>query len=135
MSWKLIFALSLFGLAMAFATVYVVPSNIEPFLWVGIFVVCAIVIAKRAPKKHFSHGLCVSLVNSVWITGVHLALFDTYVARHVPEAAMMAQMGSPKVMMAITGPIVGMVSGLVLGIFAFVASKFFVPSHSEYAGW
>ena len=43
MSWKLIFGLSLFGLAMAFATVYVVPSAIEPWIWLGIFVFCAFV--------------------------------------------------------------------------------------------
>jgi len=47
MNWKLILQLSLFGLAMAFATVFVVPSNIEPLLWLPIFVICAYLIAKR----------------------------------------------------------------------------------------
>jgi hypothetical protein len=37
--------------------------------------------------------------------------------------------------MAVTGPAVGLVSGIVLGLFAFIASKFVVSSHSEYAGW
>ena len=30
---------------------------------------------------------------------------------------------SPRAMMALTGPVVGIVSGLVLGVFAFGASK------------
>jgi hypothetical protein len=77
----------------------------------------------------------VSLVNSVWVTGAHVALFDKYVAGHAREAAMAAQMGSPKLMMALTGPIVGLVSGLVLGLLAYVMSKFLVSSHSDFAGW
>jgi hypothetical protein len=138
MSWKLIFALSLFGLAMAFATVFVVPTHIEPWIWLGIFVVCAVVIAKRAPGKYFFHGLSVSLLNSVYITAVHVALFDKYVASHAREAAMTAQMGhlgSPQVVMAITGPVIGLASGIVLGLFSWIASKFLMPSHGDYAGW
>jgi hypothetical protein len=137
MSWKLIFALSMFGLGMAFATVFVVPPDIEPFAWLGIFVVCAVVLAKRAPGRYFLHGVCVSLVNSVWITGAHVALFDKYLAGHAREAAMSAQMhwASPKVMMAVSGPVVGLVSGVVLGLFAYIASKLVVSAHSDYAGW
>jgi hypothetical protein len=32
LNWRLIFALSMFGLAMALATFWVVPSNAEPVL-------------------------------------------------------------------------------------------------------
>ena len=137
MSWKLIFGLSLFGLAMAFATVYVVPSNLEPWIWLGIFVVCAIVIAKRAPKRFFLHGLLVSLVNCVWITAAHYLLYDVYAARHAQEIAMSAQMSHmpPRTMMLVTGPVIGVVSGIVLGFLSWVMSKFVVSSDSEYAGW
>ena len=137
MSWKLIFGLSLYGLAMGVATVFVIPSTIEPFCWLAIFVVCAYVIAKRAPGKYFLHGLCVSLLNSVWITGAHVTLFDKYIATHAKEAAMMTQAhwAAPKVMMLVTGPVIGLASGIVLGFLAWVTSKFVVSSHSEYAGW
>ncbi len=123
---KLILALSLFGLAMGILTVYVIPSNVEPIVWLAIFLVCAYAIAKRAPGKFFLHGFCVSLLNAVWITGAHVLLVDTYLSRHANEAAMMAKMpmpDSPRAMMLMTGPIIGIVSGLVLGLFAFVASK------------
>jgi hypothetical protein len=135
MSYKLIFLLSLFGLAMGFATVFVIRPNIEPYAWLGIFALSALIIAKRAPGKYFLHGLCVSLVNSIWITAAHFALFDKYVAGHAREAAMAAQMGSARTMMLVSGPIIGLVSGIVLGLFAFVASKFVVSSDSDYAGW
>lgn len=143
MSWRLIFALSLFGLAMGFATVFVIPTRIEPYVWLGIFLVCAYLIAKYAPRRYFLHGVCVGLVNSVWVTGAHVALFDRYVAGHPREAAMAAQMGarmaglvlSPRLMMGAVGPVIGLLSGLVLGFFAFCAGKLVVSAHSEYAGW
>jgi LytS/YehU family sensor histidine kinase len=126
MNKKLIFQLSLFGLAMAFATVYFIPSNVEPLCWLAIFIVCAYLIAKNCTEKYFLNGLCVSLVNAIWITAIHILLFDTYIANHLDEAAMMTKMpipNNPKLMMLMTGPIVGIISGLVLGLFAFTASK------------
>src|SRR5438477_11893401 len=119
MNWKLILQLSLFGLAMGIATVFVIPSNIEPIFWLAIFVVCAYIIASSRTGRPFLHGLCVSVVNSVWITGAHVLLFDQYIAGHAQEAAMMASMPlSPRLMMLAVGPCVGLVSGLVLGVFA-----------------
>lgn len=131
MKWKLIGLLSLFGLAMGIATVFVIPSNIEPLCWLVIFLFCAYVIAKNSPGKHFLHGLLLGLANSVWITVAHVLLFDQYLARHAREAAMMNSMplpASPKVIMGVTGPIVGLISGVVLGLFAFVAGKLVKPS-------
>jgi hypothetical protein len=124
MNWKLILQLSLFGLAMAVGTVFVIPSNIEPLFWLVIFVICAYVIATKAPGRYFLHGLMTSIVNSIWITAVHVILFDTYMANHPREAAMMTKLPlSPKVMMLCTGPIIGVISGLVLGLFAVIARK------------
>jgi len=126
MNWKLIFLLSLFGLAMGIATVFFIPSNIEPFCWLVIFVLSAYIIATQAPGQYFLHGLLVSMVNSVWITAAHVLLFDRYIANHAREAAMMESVPiSPRLMMVVTGPLIGVVSGLVLGLFAFIASKLF----------
>jgi len=133
MNWNLIFKLSLFGLAMAFATVYIIPSNIEPVFWLVIFIICAYIIAKNCSSNYFLHGLAVSILNSVWITAAHILLFDTYIANHTQEAEMMSKMpmpGSPKLMMLITGPIIGIISGLILGLFAFIASKFVKKQHA-----
>src|SRR5262249_40870496 len=124
-NWKLILQLSLFGLAMAFATVYVIPSSVEPFLWLPIFVLCAWLIAKRAPGKVFLHGLLLGIMNSIWITAAHVLLFDAYMAHHAREAAMMQSVqmpAAPRVMMLIIGPCVGVVSGIVIGLFAMVAA-------------
>ena len=126
MNRNLIFKLSLFGLAMGIATVYFIPSNIEPFCWLVIFVICAYAIAKQCSSRFFLHGFLVSILNSVWITAAHVILFQQYIAHHPDEAAMMANMpwpAHPRRMMLVTGPLVGVVSGLVLGLFAWIASK------------
>ena len=126
MNWKLIFQLSLFGLAMAFATVYFIPSNIEPFCWLLIFIICAYVIARNVFSNYFLHGLMVSLVNCIWVTAVHILLYDKYIPNHPKEAEMMTKMplhDSPRLMMLAIGPVIGIISGLVLGLFAFIASR------------
>ncbi len=121
---KLILALSGFGLVMGLATVFLIPSRLEPFLWIAIFLICATVIARQQPDRPFVHGLLTSLLNSVWITAAHVLFFTSYIAHHQQEAAMMARGAlSPRVMMLATGPVVGLLSGVVLGLLALAASK------------
>jgi hypothetical protein len=126
MNWKLIFQLSLFGLAMAISTVFWIPSRWEPYFWLAIFFICAYLIARNCTGKFFLHGLLVSLVNSVWITAFHVILFKTYIASHPREAEMLSTTPMPthpRWMMLLTGPVIGFISGLILGLFAFIASK------------
>ncbi|NVO20344.1 MAG: hypothetical protein HXX13_11620 [Bacteroidetes bacterium] len=128
MNIKLILQLSLFGLAMAIATVYWIPSNIEPLFWLAIFLVCAYLIAKKSGGRFFSHGLVISLVNSVYITTAHILLYDSYIANHAEESNMMAQIQipvNPRILMLVSGPIIGLFSGIVLGFFAWIASRIF----------
>jgi hypothetical protein len=127
MNWKLILQLSLFGLAMGIATVFVIPSNVEPVFWLVIFAICGFLIAKRAPGHYFLHGLLTGIVNSVWITSAHVLLFARYVDHHPQEAAMMTSMplaGHPRLLMVLIGPVIGVISGLVLGLFAVVEGTF-----------
>lgn len=126
MNTKLIFQLSLFGLAMAILTVYVIPSNVEPFFWLPIFILCAWFIAKKCEGRYFLHGFLTSLMNCVWIVAAHVLLFDAYAEHHAEEMQMMSSgpmATHPRLMMMITGPIIGVVSGLVLGLFSWIASK------------
>jgi hypothetical protein len=128
MNWKLILLLSIFGLVMGFATVSLIPSNIEPYCWLVILIICSYLIAKYAGGKYFLHGLFVSIVNSVWITAVHVAMFYTYIATHPEYIETMnglppALAGHPRRMMLPVGVVSGIVSGLILGLFAWIASK------------
>ena len=128
MNWKLIFTLSLFGLAMAIATVYCIPGNIEIAFWIPIFIICAYFIAKNCSSKYFLHGFLVSIFNCIWITSAHILLYHTYIANHAQEAEMMGKLPSPmnihpRMVMAVMGPIIGVISGLILGLLAWIASK------------
>ena len=128
MNWKLILTLSIFGLGMAIATVSIIPSNIEPAFWLVIFLVSAWAIGKNAPGKYFLHGFLTSLVNCVWITSIHIIMSDTYIANHPMEMEQGRKMFGDmpqKEAMAIMGPIIGIVSGIVLGLFSWAASLIF----------
>ena len=126
MNWKTVVELSLFGLAMGIATVFVIPSTIEPLFWIAVFAISAYVIARRCAGREFIHGLLVGLANSVWVTASHVLFFQQYLANHPQEAAMMSSMpapDSPRLMMALVGPVIGVVSGALIGLLALVARK------------
>ena len=135
MNWKLIFLLSLFGLAMGVATVSLIPSAVEPFFWLVIFLICSFLIAKYAPGNYFLHGFLVSVVNSVWITAAHITMFYTYIANH-PEFLQATNglppdlAGHPRRMMLPIGIISGIFFGIILGLFAWIASKIFKKTAS-----
>ena len=136
MNWKVIVQLSLIGLAMGLSTVFLIPSNIEPLFWLGIFGITAYLIASRCSGRYFVHGLLVGVANSFWVTASHILLFDRYIANHPQEAAMMSSMplpDFPRLMMALVGPVIGVVSGLVIGAFAVLAAKIVAPVQSTAA--
>jgi hypothetical protein len=127
MNWKLIFQLSLFGLAMSFATVYFISSSAEPFFWFPIYFICAYFVAKKCTESFFLNGFMVSIFNSIWISLIRIILFDAYIA-HLGNEAHLYQNTvmpvPPKVAMVILAVVMfGIGSGIVLGLFSFIASK------------
>jgi uncharacterized membrane protein len=126
MNWKLLFTLSLFALGMALATVYLIPTKLEGPFWFIIFGVCGYFIAKRCNSRYFLHGFVLSLINCFWITSIHTLLYADYMAHHADMSTMAESMHMgthPRMAMVVFGPVIGIVSGLVQGLFAFVASK------------
>jgi ribose/xylose/arabinose/galactoside ABC-type transport system permease subunit len=122
MNFKLLLQLSIFGLIMAFGTISLIPENIEPFFWAGIFIFCAVIIAKACPARHFWHGFALSLINSIWITVVHVIFYDNYLPHH-PNMSGFEIGTHPRVMMILMAPLFGIIFGLIQGVFACVASK------------
>jgi hypothetical protein len=129
MDWQLIGRLSMFGLVMGIATVFWIPSNIEPFCWLVIFLICGVAIGRSASMP-FVTGLLLGLANCFWITAEHIVFFGQYVATHPRETEVMKSMpmpDSPRLMMAVTGPVVGIISGVVIGLLSLLASTLARP--------
>ena len=126
MNWRLIFALSLFGVVMAVAGLFGLTRKIEPLLWLLIFIIYAICIAKYCAGKYFLHGFLVSLLNGVWIALIHFAFFPLFL-RNNPDMAIafqnLPQSISLRALNLIIGPIVGALFGIVAGLFAWVAAR------------
>ena len=126
MNWKLIFLLSLVGAAMAVLTVSVIPSTVEPIIWLAIFFGYAWIITNRVPKgKYFLHAFLVSVLNGVWIGLIHAALHDTYLANHVDEAKQFANTpwGDSATSMIWMGPIFGAIFGVISGLISMLVGK------------
>ena len=126
MNSKLIFGLSLFGLAMAFATVYFISSSVEPFCWLAVFIISAIQVAKHAMRKYFLHGFLISILNCIWMTWVHISMLTIYLAHHSKEAAYYAKLNreigmTPIMTMIVMAPFIALFSGLILGLFSTIA--------------
>jgi hypothetical protein len=111
---------------MGVATVFVIRSDVEPVFWLFIFLVCAYLIARNRPDRHSLHGLLLGIMNSIWVTGAHIVFFSQDIANHPKEAAMMSSMplpDSPRLMMACIGSIIGIISGLVIGLLALAVGR------------
>jgi len=126
MNWKIIFQLSVFGLIMAIGTISLIPETVEPVFWLAIFIFCAYIIARVVGTRHFLHGFCISLVNSIWITAAHIIFYSSYIANHPNAYKMYTELQflptHPRLAMLILGPLFGIVFGLILGLFCFIAS-------------
>jgi uncharacterized membrane protein len=124
MNWKLILQLSMFGLAMGLATVFFIPSTIEPAFWLAIFLVCGLLIARQCPDRRFMTGVLLGMANSVWITGAHVLFSSRYLANHAREAETMKALPVPaESVMVLAGAISGIVFGVVIGVLAVLAGK------------
>jgi len=126
MNWKLILTLSLFGLAMAILSLFGL-GIFEFLLWLAIFVLYAVIIARRAPGKYFLHGFG-ERRKQYFGSAIHATFFSMYVKNN-PQMAQGTPPGmNPRIMMIVAGPVVGAVMGVVAGLFAFIASKIFKTS-------
>lgn len=126
MNWKLLFQMSILGLAMAFGTVSLIPWDVEVYFWIPIFILCAVVIARRCKDRLLFHGVMLILFNAIWYTGVHLLLYPDYIANHPEWLTLIkdsAIQNHPRVAMLVGVPLIGIALGLIQGIMALIASR------------
>lgn len=128
MNWKLIFLLSLFGLALGVASIFTLSPVVEFVLWVGVSVITAILIAKFANSKYFLHGFLVAVVNTFWVTIAQVAMFYTYIVSHPEYLEMVEKLPPalaehPRRLLIYRSPVVAIISGLFVGLLSWIAGK------------
>jgi len=121
MNWKLIFSLSLFGLAMAVATSFFLSVHSEVYVWPFIMIITAYFIAKNR-GNYFSHGILTGLLNSIWIDIFHVIFFTSFMALNADMADKWhwPLAGHIRLNLVIVGLCIGLISGIVLGILAWL---------------
>jgi hypothetical protein len=133
MNWTLVSLLALPGLMMGLLSVKGHTRGIEPYLWILLSIFAALVIARTAGVRMFLHGLSVGIAWGVINGLVAASLFSTYV-RHNPEVVSKMSGGtapvSPRVMFAAGAPVIGLVTGLVLGALCWGAGRVVKPAPS-----
>lgn len=127
MDFAVMALLSFLGLAMGVATLAgLVPRGFELPLWLMIAVVAAIWIARRVERRVFLNGLLAGILAGLASPLVQVLFFDTYL-RNNPDAVEAFQTLpaglSPRTVVAVMGPVVALIYGLCLGLFAWVAGK------------
>ena len=117
MDWKLIILLSSFGIVMGLLSVKGFAQKLEPFLWLLFGIITSLVLSKNISEKTFLHGLLIGLAWGV-VNGVTQSVFfDTYIANnsYLQEGFKKTTFIQPRYFVLITGPIIGLITGLVVG--------------------
>ena len=139
MKWTLILRLSAIGLVLALGSIFFISPNLEPLLWLAVFLYSAYAIGNGTRKGRFFHGLLLGVLNGVWVVLIHDAFLARYLAGHPREVQMLDMVhsaglaASPRLIMSFTGVTVGVLEGLMIGVFAIVAGMMAQPQRLDLA--
>ena len=127
MNFQLVFMLSGFGLAMGVASLLgLIPRGVELWLWLAIALICAVWIAKQVPSRRFMHGFLTGLISGMLSPLIQVAFFSLYLRNNAYAAESFRQVPagfSPRLLVLIMTPVIGIIYGLCLGLLAWVAGK------------
>lgn len=133
MKWTLILRLSAIGFVLALGSIFFISPNVEPLLWLAVFFYSAYAIGNGSQTWRFFHGVVLGILNSVWVVLLHDVFLTRYLAGHPREVQMIdivhseGLAASARWIMSFTGVTVGIVEGIVIGVFAVVAGMMVKP--------
>jgi cellobiose-specific phosphotransferase system component IIC len=125
MKWKTILLLSLFAILMGFISIFGIIQNLEWLLWLLIAIVSGYVLAQKTRNLLFTHAVSTGIIMGIFNAIVQSALFDTYLLNN-PQIEGLSQWPTaiePQYFILIAGPFIGIVYGLVIGLFALITKK------------
>src|SRR6185436_20690569 len=117
MNWILIGLFSLFGAVMGFLSIKGYTQKLEPFLWLLFAIISALLLSKNVSNKTFLHGLLIGLAWGVFNGLIQSAFFDQYFANNprIQDNFKKISFMKARFFPMITGPVIGAVTGAVLG--------------------
>lgn len=118
--------MSVFGLIMSIAAFFIPSALFEALAWIAVYFISAILIASNYPRKQFLYGFWIGIANSFWFVFARLVFFDNEIIFFNNELKILEKihLPEPTLFEKITaGLVIAPVSGLILGLLAFTASK------------
>ena len=125
MDWKIIAILSTIGLLMGLLSVKGFTQKIEPFLWLLFGIATSLILSKNMEQRLFLHGLLIGIAWGVCNGLIQSAFFDTYLANNpaLQQNFQKKSFISPRYFVLVTGPIIGLITGLILGGLSLLLKK------------
>ena len=125
MNWLLILLLSIFGVVMGFLSIKGYTGKIEPFLWLLLGIISALILSKNVNNRLFIHALVIGLFWGILNAIIQSGFFDQYLANNTNLQERFKNTGSikPQYFVLIMGPLIGLVTGVVLGGLSILLKK------------
>jgi len=126
MKWKLVASLSLLGGAMGLGSVLGLRGIPAALAWTALAVFCAGKIGRAVPERAFVPGFLTGFLGIVAATLVQVVLISVYLENQPELAAELSGLPTTlnaRTLIAISGPFLGAVGGLVLALLSWIASR------------
>lgn len=125
MNWKLIALLCSPGILMGILSIMGYTHKIELYLWICFAIATSLILARNTTDRLFVHALLIGIIWGLLNAICQMLFFDLYLHNnpHLQQAFAKSSSLPPRMMPLITGPVVGLVTGLVLAALSFLAKK------------
>lgn len=127
MNWQLIFLLSGFGILMGILSVNGFTKKVEPFFWIVFGLFSAYVLSKNVSEKIFWHGFIVGILWGVFNGILQSTFLNIYLKNNPSYHKKYEKVKSRnyRLYVLLVGPMLGLVTGSVLGGLAWFFQKMF----------
>ncbi len=127
MNWKLIGIISSSGILMGFLTVLGINRNIELIIWIILALIALIILIKKLNRRYFLHGFTAGFLAAVFATSIQIIFYSTYLQNNPNLKEQLNQLPQGfdlRHFFILIVPMIGIISGLTLGIITLVVSLF-----------
>jgi hypothetical protein len=129
MNWSIISLLSPIAIIMAILAVRGLTQGIEPQLWLSFGFACAFVVSKNMDHKVFLHVLVIGFIWGIINGIIQATFFNTYLTYNpsLVESFDKVTFMPARFFPLVTGPAMGLVTGLLFGGLSILMKKLWYP--------